>query len=101
MKPSETYQSKVEAQPDNVLFRFSLGQSLYEEGAVAESIPHLQKCVDARPDWMVPCILLGKALLQTDKLEQAKAVLENALALAVEQKHEEPEKELRAILADL
>ena len=101
MKPSETYQSKVEAQPDNVLFRFSLGQSLYEEGAVKESIPHLQKCVDARADWMVPCILLGKALLQTDKLEQAKAVLENALGLAVEQKHEEPEKELRAILEDL
>ena len=101
MKKSEIFLSKVETQPDNMLFRFSLGQALYEEGAVSESVPHLQKCADSQDDWMLPRILLGKALLQDGNPEQAKPILENALQLAIEQNHEGPEGELRAILDDL
>jgi len=101
MKKSEKFLSKVQAQPENMLFRFSLGQALYEEGAASESTPHLQKCVDSRSDWMLPRILLGKALLQDGKMEQAKPILENALQLAIEQHHESPQDELRALLADL
>lgn len=100
MKKSEIYLPKVQAQPDNMLFRFSLGQALYEEGSVSESIPHLQKCVDSQVDWMLPRILLGKAFLQTGETEQAKPILENALQLAIEQSHEGPEGELREIIAD-
>ena len=101
MKKSETYLPKVEAQPDNMLFRFSLGQALYEEGSIAESVPHLRECVDSRADWMLPRILLGKALLQNGESGQAKPILENALQLAIEQNHEGPEGELKAILNDL
>jgi len=101
MKKSELFLPKVEAQPENMLFRFSLGQALYDEEAVSESIPHLQKCVDSQADWMLPRILLGKALLQNGNPEQAKPILENALQLAIEQNHEGPEGELRALLNDL
>lgn len=101
MKKSENYLPKVQAQPDNMLFRFSLGQALYEEGSVSESIPHLQKCADSRADWMLPRILLGKALLQTGSPKTAKPILEDALQLAIEQNHEGPEGELRALIADL
>lgn len=92
---------KVKAQPDNMLFRFSLGQALYEEGAIAESISHLQKCADSQSDWMLPRILLGKALLQSGSPEQAKPVLQDALQLAIEQNHEGPEGELRGLISDL
>ena len=101
MKKSEIFLPKVQAQPENMLFRFSLGQALYEEGATAESIPHLQKCADSSTDWMLPRILLGKALLQNGQSDQAKPILENALKLAIEQNHEGPEGELKALLADL
>lgn len=101
MKKSEIFFPKVSAQPDNMLFRFSLGQALYEEGATTESIPHLQRCADSREDWMLPRILLGKALLQQGKPETARPILENALHLAIEQHHEGPTEELHAILADL
>ena len=101
MKKSEIFLPKVQAQPENMLFRFSLGQALYEEGAVSESVPHLQKCADSQADWMLPRILLAKALLQNGNSEQAKPVLENALQLAIEQNHEGPEGELRALLKDL
>lgn len=101
MKKSEQFLPKVEAEPDNMLFRFSLGQALYEEGAVAESVTHLQRCADSQADWMLPRILLGKALLQNGSPKQARPILEHALQLAIEQNHEGPEGELRVLLNDL
>ncbi len=84
-----------------MLFRFSLGQALYEEGDTTAAIPHLQRCSDSRDDWMLPRILLGKALLQQGEAETAKPVLIKALELAVAQHHDEPAEELRDILEDL
>ena len=100
MKKSEIFLPKVAAKPDNLLFRFSLGQALYDEGATAEAIPHLLKCADSRADWMLPRILLGKAYLQTGQPAAARPVLETALTLAIEQHHDDPAAELRSILAD-
>lgn len=91
----------VQKQPDNELFRFSLAQALATEGRPAEAVPHFQTCVAKKADWMMPRILLGKLLLQLERRSEAKPLLEDALRLAVEQHHEDPERELRALLADL
>jgi Flp pilus assembly protein TadD len=101
MKKSEIFHPKVEAKPDNLLFRFSLGQALYEEGATAAAIPHLQRCADSRDDWMLPRILLGKSLLQIGRNAEAEPILKTALELAVAQHHDDPAAELRTMLADL
>lgn len=101
MKKSEIFQQKVQAKPDNTLFRFSLGQALYDEGQTQEAIPHLQKCADSRADWMLPRILLGKAHLAANDTATAKPILETALQLAIEQHHDDPAEELQAILEDL
>ena len=50
---------------------------------------------------MMPRILLGKSLQAIGDKPAAKAVFADALALAVAQGHEEPEEELRALLATL
>ena len=100
MKKSEIFLPKVAAKPDNMLFRFSLGQALYEEGTTEAAIPHLL-CSDSREDWMLPRILLGKSLLQLGQADRAKLILEHALQLAVSQHHDEPAEELRSILEDL
>lgn len=50
---------------------------------------------------MMPRILLGKALVGLNRRPEAKPWLEQALALAVDQNHEDPERELRALLSDL
>ena len=100
MKKSENFRSKVETKPDNMLFRFSLGQALYDEGATIESIPHLTRCAESRDDWMLPRILLGKALLANKQEAEAKPVLQKALELAIDQHHDDPAEELRQILAD-
>jgi hypothetical protein len=50
---------------------------------------------------MMARILLGRLLLQFDRRSEAKPLLEDALRLAIEQHHEDPERELRALLSDL
>jgi len=101
MNKSEHFRPKVAANPDNLLFRFSLGQALYEEGDSAGCIEHLQQCADSRGDWMLPRILLGKALLDDGRAEHARPVLEAALELAIEQRHDDPADELRELLAGI
>jgi len=101
MARSEHFQALVERHPDNELFRFSLAQALEAESRGAEAIPHYEFCVAKRADWMIPRILLGKLFLQGGRRPEAKALFEAALKLAVEQHHEDPERELRALLADL
>jgi predicted Zn-dependent protease len=100
MKKSEIFLPKVAAKPDNMLFRFSLGQALYDEGETSAALPHLKKCADSREDWMLPRILLGKAMLAEGRESDAKPILETALQLAIEQQHADPAAELRSILAD-
>lgn len=98
---SEFFRRHVAADPANPLFRFSLGQALWSEGRPADAIEHLRLAADSKADWMMPRILLGKCLLSVAAPEEAKAVLSAALDLAVAQGHEEPEEELRALLAGL
>lgn len=96
---SARFAAIVASQPENPLFRFSLAQALDAEGRLAEAAEHYRYCVASRADWMMPRILLGKALLRAGSPAEARPVLEEALRLAIEQHHEEPEAELRALLA--
>jgi thioredoxin-like negative regulator of GroEL len=97
---SVSFQTLVDQNPENEMFRFSLGQALVQEERPGDAIPHLQVCVDRKPDWMMPRILLGKSLLAVNRRSEARPVLVAALELAVQQNHETPEEELRALLAD-
>lgn len=98
---SPQFAALVARQPDNEMFRFSLAQALLAEGRPAEAVPHLEICATKRPDWMVARILLGQALLKLGRKPEAKPWLESALQLAVVQSHEDPERELRALLSEL
>jgi thioredoxin-like negative regulator of GroEL len=87
--------------PENELFRFSLAGALVAEGRPDEAVPHYTYCVAKKPDWMMPRILLGKLHLAAGRTAEARPLLAAALELAVAQAHEDPERELRAMLADL
>ncbi len=101
MSRSQQFAALVAQQPDNELFRFSLAQALVAEQRAAEAVPHFEACARRKADWMMPRILLGKALLSLGRRAEARPWLEAALQLAVDQNHEEPERELRALLAEL
>jgi len=101
MARTEQFQSLVNRQPENELFRFSLAQALEVEGRAAEAIPHYEFCVAKKSDWMMPRILLGKILLAAGRPSEARPLLESALQLALDQHHETPEAELRGLLEAL
>ena len=101
MARSEIFRRHVATDPANPLFRFSLGQALWTEGDATGAVEHLRLAADSKADWMMPRILLGKCLLAAGDRDGAKAAFADALALAVAQGHEEPEEELRALLATL
>ena len=96
----EQFQGRVAQQPGNELFRFSLAQALVAENRGTEAVAHYEFCIARKSDWMMPRILLGKLLLQLGRRAESRALLTEALRLAVEQQHEDPERELRALLAD-
>lgn len=98
---TETFAALVAQQPENELFRFSLAQALVADGRGAEAVSHFEYCVTKKADWMMPRILLGKLLVQLDRRTDAQTQLTDALRLAVEQHHEDPERELRALLAEM
>jgi Flp pilus assembly protein TadD len=101
MGRSELFRRHVAADPANPLFRFSLGQALFTEGDPAGAVEHLRLAAASKADWMMPRILLGKSLLAVGDRAGAKTAFADALALAVAQGHEEPEAELRPLLATL
>jgi predicted Zn-dependent protease len=98
---SQQFAALVAQQPDNELFRFSLAQALLAEDRPAEALEHLEFCARKKADWMVARILLGKSLAGLGRRAEARPWLEQALQLAIDQQHEDPERELRALLADL
>jgi predicted Zn-dependent protease len=98
---TENFATLVAQQPNNELFRFSLAQALAGEGRGAEAAPHYEYCVAKKADWMMPRILLGKLLVQLGRRDEARPLLREALSLAVDQHHEDPERELRALLAEI
>ena len=98
---SPQFAALVERAPDNELFRFSLAQALAAEGRPEDAVPHYAFCVAKKADWMMPRILLGKLHLAAGRRDEARPLLVEALELAVSQTHEDPERELRAILGEL
>jgi predicted Zn-dependent protease len=97
---SARFAALVASQPENEMFRFSLAQALLREGRPMDALEHLEFCARKKADWMMARILLGKALVALGRRTEAKPWLEQALQLAVEQRHEDPERELRALLAE-
>ncbi len=100
-KRSESFAALVARQPENELFRFSLAQALVAEHRLIDAIEHYKFCIAKKPDWMMARILLGKLYLELGQKAPAVAELNAALTLAVEQSHEDPERELRALLASI
>ena len=86
--------------PGNEMFRFSLAQALVAEGCGEDAIEHYDFCVAKKPDWMMARILLAKLFIELGRPADARPLLEEALRLAIEQHHEDPERELRVLLAD-
>ena len=98
---SEKFSTLLATKGNDARLLFSYGQALLEEGNTKEALKPLQSCTQDDSEWMMPRILLGKAYIQVGNVSAARTWLEAALQLAINQKHEDPEAEIRELLADL
>lgn len=87
--------------PDNELYRFSLGKALFDSGTYGEAIEHLETALAKRPDWMVVCILLGRAAVAVGEVERARGYFVKALVLAVAEGHEQSRTEIIGLMETL
>ena len=95
------YQTLIEAQPDNELLQFSLGKALFDAERFGEAEVHLRLALVKKPDWMLVAMLLAQCAARRDDFNLSRQYYEYALPLAISQKHEGPETEIRQALAVL
>ena len=95
------YQTLLDDQPENELLHFSLAKALFDARRVPEAALHFRRALEVKPDWMVVAILLAQCALKMGDKTLARQYYEYALPLAIGQKHEGPELEIREALAVL
>jgi len=92
------FRQKLKSSPNNQLFRYSLAQSLFEEGQLDEAIVHFLKCLELRADWMLVALYLGKAYLEKQNYPEAEKFLKLTIDLGLKQDHIDPVDEAKKLL---
>jgi uncharacterized protein HemY len=83
------------------MVHFSLGKLLLDERRYAEAVESLQAAVRLQPDYAAARVALGDALAGAGRPAEARTVLQDARARAVEQKHPSLAEEIQARLEEL
>ncbi|MBL6827382.1 MAG: hypothetical protein VW580_06605 [Flavobacteriaceae bacterium] len=91
---------KLKLKPDQVFYRFSLAQAYLDEDNYTLACRELEKCVQAKPEWLIATLSLGRTYLQLGKIEKAKQNLELSLELARKQNHDDPAAEAEQLLKE-
>jgi len=97
----ELFRRKLEGDPCNVLFRFSLAQALFDEGNFSEAEETFCLCLEEREDWMLALLFRGRCLIELKRFDDATDILRLAVKAAMEQNHEDPEREARVLLEQI
>jgi tetratricopeptide (TPR) repeat protein len=92
--------AKLESNPKQVFHRYSLGQAFLDSGELSVACEEFEKCLVAKPDWMMAALSLGKTYLQIGDKDRAKEKLELTLRLAIEQNHDDPASEATELLKE-
>ncbi len=97
----EVFRRKLEENAENLLFRFSLGKALFEEGEFSEAEDTFRRCLEEKQDWLLALLFLGRCLMELRRSDDAVDVLRLAVKAAADQNHEDPEREALALLEQL
>ena len=87
--------------PANALGHFSLGRELLNAGKAGEAVPSFERVIQIDPNLSRAYQLLGTALLQLDRRDDAVARLSEGLKVAHERGDVLPKNEMSKMLKDL
>lgn len=84
----------LEAGRDSALLRFSLGSEYLKIGASSVAVEHLAHAVALDPNFSAAWKLLGRALTECDRCEQALAAYERGIGVATANGDKQAAKEM-------
>ena len=79
---------------DNALLRFSLGNEYSKLGQFEQAAAHLQQAVVHDPNYSAAWKLLGKALNEAGRLQEALAAYQSGIAVAEKKGDKQAAKEM-------
>ena len=79
---------------DNALLRFSLGNEYSKLGQFDQAAAHLQQAVAHDPNYSAAWKLLGKALNEAGRLQEALAAYQSGIAVAEKKGDKQAAKEM-------
>ncbi|MEK9783839.1 MAG: tetratricopeptide repeat protein, partial [Opitutales bacterium] len=87
------FRQKLSTSPENLLFKYSLAQALFEENHFDEAIELFEQCIANRTDWMLVALYLGKAYLETGNSDNSEKYLPLTSELGQKPNHDDPVEE--------
>lgn len=88
----------LERGQDNAVLRYSLGNEFYKAGEWDQAVLHASKATEHDSTYSAAWKLLGKALLKSNREQEAAAVLEQGIAVAEGRGDVQAAKEMRVFL---
>ena len=101
MTQREGLEKLLAAGRDSALLRFGLGNACLQDGDAAAAARHLAQATQQQPNYSAAWKLLGKALLQLERPEEAQAAWTSGLAVAEQQGDKQSAKEMAVFLRRL
>ena len=82
MATIENFEAMLAAGRDNALLRYSLGSEYLKQGDAEKAAGHLRRAVEHDPKYSAAWKLLGRALADAERLEEALAAYRQGIAVA-------------------
>jgi Tfp pilus assembly protein PilF len=86
---------------DNAMLRFGLGKAYLDEGEPAKAAEHLRRAVEQDTNYSAAWKLLGRALVQAEREDEAKTAYEEGIRVAEARGDIQAAKEMRVFLKRL
>jgi len=101
MSLTENLEKMLAAGTDNALLRFGLGNAYLHANDPERAVGHLRRAVEHDPGYSAAWKLLGKALTQLERLEEAATAYEAGIRQAEAKGDLQAAKEMRVFLKRL
>lgn len=101
MTQREGLEKLLAAGRDGALLRFGLGNACLVEGDAAAAAQHLAQATQQQPNYSAAWKLLGKALLQLERPDEARAAWTTGIGVAEQQGDKQTAKEMAVFLRRL
>jgi len=101
MNPIEQFEKLLADGKDDAVLRYSLGTAYSSEGKHSEAIVHLAQALAYNPWYSAAWKAYGKALTETNQLDQARKAYERGIEAAEDNGDKQAVKEMQVFLKRL